>query len=770
MIVPQKPTCYLSYCWKSEIYPFLQRLKLEIEKHSQNRIFVILDKRNFSIGDNFMEKEKQILESDLVVAFFTPEYKKRVDEYITNSGVFREYGYILKLRENNNDSYVYPILLRGEKSHSIPREFKDNVYDTLISSIRYKEGGKKYIIIENTSKNKLHNLVKGIIGKTIRNHTLGEIRYKNLSEKYQSLLKNTAADGSLRKACMIKMPAYSDVFDQTSYFVIGRKGSGKSTLLETIEKLEPDEFELKYKTLCPIKAEHIDIASIYSLTVLLRSDQNDIPVRNITDLFWEVFFIVQSIFVVSLEIESGKISRDDNRYHIFNKMRNFLRKRLGVNADTHIEETNVKKQLASFVTEIMSNYIKNNILDKADEISFITSIKVNMNPLNMVETFFEKNLFRKFVEAVSKCEKKILISLDGFDDHSEDFRRVTRSLRDTDRNESEARETFENLFYRSLTDIVKKFKKERYNSILDAITENINFCIVLPQDRLDQIKHIDRDISKTKCCGLFWDAFDLLKMLVLRLESYYGYNTPFQNNNLRERFHNILRDNLPKIPVTVKIVVAGREHDFDLFNYMLMLSFWRPRDILLHFISLLELVENSNEVGLDIDDRMIKDALSQSARKIIDEEFIQEYQNVFYNLRDVLNKFRGYENIMPINEFFNIISTIKFDASFSYDCKNLKNRILILYQLGVIGLRFERDTIAHRGYTHHICFYFNEGLSPIYDVVIDRGTIATDAEIIINPLFCKAFSIKICTSELLCNYDWNYIQRLSIEKRSKRRF
>ena len=76
--MPQKPTCYFSYSWDSDTLSFLLRLKQEIEKKSKNRITVILDRQNFDIGVDFKEKERQILKSDLVVAFLPPNIKGRL--------------------------------------------------------------------------------------------------------------------------------------------------------------------------------------------------------------------------------------------------------------------------------------------------------------------------------------------------------------------------------------------------------------------------------------------------------------------------------------------------------------------------------------------------------------------------------------------------------------------------------------------------------------------------------------------------------------------
>ncbi len=767
--MPQKPTCYISYSWDSGILDFLLRLKQEIEKKSQNRINVILDRKNFQVGEDFTRKEKQILDSDLVITFFTPDYKQKVDTPIVGSGCYREFNYILKLWEED-ERRVYPILFKGPKEHSIPKDMHNAVYNCDVGLIKYEKSKSGYINIEQHSKGKFNRFVEEIIHKTNVNSALNEIRYLDSNEKYQSLLKNTAADGTLKKSCMIKMSAYNSILNQNAYFVIGRKGSGKTTLIETLENLEPDEFMKRYKTLCPIKAEDINIDALYNCVQSFEKDRDYIQIKDVTDLYWETFFIIQTMYIIGIEVENGNIKSSDFRYKTFLSAKNFMRKKLGLSANVHLDDYISKKQLPSLVIEALNHYFKNHILDKADDVAFMTSIKTNMNVHNVVESFVGKRLFTTFLSAFGSCEKKTLISLDGFDTHSEDFRRNTRSLQFVNSEEYLKRNEFESVFYRSLVSVVMRFKSGAYsNSMINSAINRMDFCIVLPQDRLDQVKEIDRDASKIKCCALAWDAFDLLQMLVLRLETYYEIK-PINGQTMLDRFHRVLKEKLPKIPKSIKIYVDNRQQEFDLFNYILRLSFWRPRDILLNFISLLELVENSDNVGLEIDDRMIKDALAQSARKIIDEEFIQEYKNVFYNLKDVLNHFRNTDNILSLSDFFDIIDTIKFDASFSYDCANIKTKVLILYQLGVIGLLFEKSSIENRGYSHHTCFYFNEGLSPIYDAIIDRDTLLDDVEIIINPLFCKMFNISITSSELIGNYDWSYIQKLSVEKSSKRRF
>ena len=766
--MPKKPICYISYSWDSEEFSFMLKLKQEIERVSINKIDVILDRENFHIGEDFKKKEKQIEDADLIVTFFTPGYKKKVDTPILDSGCFREFELIIK-RWRDDERSVYPILFKGSKEHSVPKDMSNAIYNLDASSIRYNENKSGFITIDQNSRNKFNRLIADIIKQTKINNTLNDIRYLNPNEKYQALLKNTTADGTLKRSCMIKMSAYTSILNQNSCFVIGRKGSGKTTLIETLENLEPAEFMKRYKSLCPIKAEDINLSAIYNCIEMFEKDRDYIQITDLTDLYWETFFVIQTMYILGIEFEKGNIDGSDYRHSTFYNTRKFLRKKLGLSRNINLEDNIAKKQIPSLVLDVLNDYFQKHILDKADDITFMTSIRTNMNVQTILELFVGKSLFNKFLTALAACEKKTLISLDGFDSHSDDFRRNTRSLQRNNVDEYIKRNEFESIFYRSIVNVVMQFKSNSYSAVMNSITSKIDFCIVLPQDRLDQIKEIDRDASKIKCCALAWDAFDLLKMLVLRLETYYDV-IPLESQTMLERFHRVLKEKIPSIPNSIKINIDGRQYDFDLFNYILRLSFWRPRDILLHFISILELVENSENVGLEIDDRMIKESLAQSARKIIDEEFIQEYRNVFYNLKEVLNSFRNNQNILSLSEFFNIIDKVKFDTSLYYDCNDKKSKTLILYQLGVIGLRFDEKSIENRGYSHHFCFYFNEGLSPIYDTIIDRTTLDDDVEIVINPLFCKMFNISINAHELIGNYDWEYIQKLSVEKSSKRRF
>lgn len=70
-----------------------------------------------------------------------------------------------------------------------------------------------------------------------------------------------------------------------------------------------------------------------------------------------------------------------------------------------------------------------------------------------------------------------------------------------------------------LIEVVSGFKRYEYNDhIMSVMSSYLDFCIVLPKDRYDQIIRDDRDSFKKRFCSLSWDGYELLDLLVRRLE------------------------------------------------------------------------------------------------------------------------------------------------------------------------------------------------------------------------------------------------------------
>lgn len=295
-----------------------------------------------------------------------------------------------------------------------------------------------------------------------------------------------------------------------------------------------------------------------------------------------------------------------------------------------------------------------------------------------------------------------------------------------------------------------------------------NYC---QKDRYDQIIDGDRDSAKKHFGSLAWDAYDLLKLIVLRLEylitkidSTIEFDT---KEDIFKRFDRAL-DFFPAIPKEIIINIVGHNQKIGFFNYILRTSFWRPRDVISNLSHVLALIvlDNAKYDNLIIQNKepleneMVKLTIETNARRVIQEELIDEYKNVFRNLESILLNFMDSDLIVNAEQFCYQLSKLHFNASYAYNLDKTGNKLYVLYQLGLIGLYFDRNMAKSLGYLHHICFNFNAGLEPIKNFNRNEDYEKAKAKIIFNPILNEMLSLKVNTNEVLCDWEPDYIIRL----------
>ena len=750
-----KAKCYFSYCWDNDdLYAVLEFLKSEIEKKSNERIEVILDKKDFEVGDDFEEKEKQILECDSVVLFFTPEFKRIIQNMDRNRCVYREYEYVRELLTYNPKALI-PALFSGEIIDAVPNEYS-KLIATNLANVRLHQNKNGSYTVDKKNRAIVNHFTSFVVYKTEANFSARDYVFDNEDDEISQLLYITKANEKLPRDCMIKVDAYEEIMNQRSCFVIGRKGSGKSTLFEILKKMNPETFQKKYKILSPINADSFELFSLYSIIDSLGKDEKYLSIEKILDLFWQLYFGFYSMYIVCLEEEHQKIH--DTRQKIFRRVSNKLKSRLNVK---NIDNDYVRANLFTIVVETLDEYVSVGLMDYANSEYFFSSILANFTVENALKSFLGKDLFFQYQTAIKKCKKRIMISLDGFDASSDNFRiEANNYAKSSEFKEKGLRMIwFEQLFYRNLVTTVEKIKNKFSSNYANNLFHIVDFCIVLPQDRLDLIETVDRDFSKRHFCSLYWDAYDLLEMLVLRLEHMKSIEKD-ESLDLKERFQRVLLQ-IPFINETVRIDIDGQSREISLFNYILRLSFWRPRDILKHFACLLDLSQKmKNERNGTVDNDTIKNLLSRSADKIIRDEFIKEYDKVFINIKDVLHSFDDMDLINSPDIICDVLSQTKFLTNFSFDMDKIENKLLILYQLGVLGLLFDEKDARKLGFGHKMCFHFNEGISPINFVQEKPNSTSITYSFIFNPIFCKFLQLNINSKDLIGDFKWEYFLRV----------
>lgn len=217
------------------------------------------------------------------------------------------------------------------------------------------------------------------------------------------------------------------------------------------------------------------------------------------------------------------------------------------------------------------------------------------------------------------------------------------------------------------------------------------------------------------------------------------------------------------IPEYINVEIDGHNISISLYSYLLRLSFWRPRDIIKNFAVIMKLSNSEVSTTDEIIQEILKTLLTINSDKIIEEEFIGEYKNVYKNLSSVLSKFKNYNLINEYNEFIEKLSKIDIESVDSIENKEIQEKFKILYKLGVIGIYLDKKEDHKHGYGYHICYVFNEVLKPCEDLL--NGNLDTiRTKVIFNMIFLKNLELNINTNELICDYDWNYISKNHLMK------
>lgn len=764
--------CYFTYSREDNskkaetLNLMLTYLKDRIESLSGNTVSVIYDIESFREGEDFLEREKEISCSDGILIFFTPEYKNKIESR-KDHGAYREYTFIKERAECGDDSII-PILLSGNVDSAVPEEFKSRIYWDLsrikdqISQLHGK------IAIKEELKKKLDDIAKKAIKEAKATEYCKEFDFSSIEEEYQRLFLDTAA-GPLPSECVIRTSAHDRVTDQSIYFIIGRKGSGKTTLLNSLQKDNIHPFLDRYKHLISIDTNTFETDFIY--TNLIQQIQKDLPVlglEKVLDVFWSMVFFLQGILIIGVELENFVIDEKDKRYSTFKQVTKILKTLLGFPQKRGFSENLPKGAICHCAVELLSDHIKHNILNNASSETPLTAAYNSIDAFNILSGVFGKSLLEKYCRCVKQCTKKFFLALDGFDPHSEDFRKTTNLLIETNHEEYEFRKNFEIRLFRELLVTVSKIKNKEISLIEQDYYSSVHFCIIIPQDRFDEIALDDRDVAKRHFCNLCWDAHDLLEMLVKRLEYFYERGKTSYSETLEQHFYRIIKTYMPSIPTEIQIIIDDYPYSMPLFNYLLRLTFWRPRDIIMNFAIIMKL---SKEKGYsqEIITNIIKKYLVTGARKIIENEFIAEYKHVYFNLREVLLKFREFDLILDYQFFIQQLSKIEVASASSESLSSTDEKLKLLYKLGVVGLYFKKDQIEKYESGHHISYCFNEGLTPL-DVFLSNEERNPQVKIIFNPIFCKYLSLNINTKELICNYSWDYIETNHALKDDIRRF
>src|SRR5581483_9394031 len=107
---------------------------------------------------------------------------------------------------------------------------------------------------------------------------------------------------------------------------------------------------------------------------------------------------------------------------------------------------------------------------------------------------------------------------------------------------------------------------------------------------------------------------------------------------------------VPSVPWEITFSYDGRTITTPLFFYILRHTFWRPRDILLHYAKILALDRDFKKKRLLVSSEVIRRVVRDTNYEIIKSEFINEFSQTIYEFEAIVEAFRGHKQFMSFSE------------------------------------------------------------------------------------------------------------------------
>jgi len=317
----------------------------------------------------------------------------------------------------------------------------------------------------------------------------------------------------------------------------------------------------------------------------------------------------------------------------------------------------------------------------------------------------------------------------------------------------------------SLTDFVNRtLRPDRLDKDVDVYEffSKVKFLVVLPYDRVEEIRRHQRDsIASESVEEIYWQPKELLTMLRKRIQVLRGISdADFGKDNHKDalaRFRNLCRSACPELPEGSFIALGAKKFEMDLFLYVLRHTFFRPRDVLIHYSAILAYLESVNGRSPRDTSGPIREIVSYQSQRIVDLEFLGELRDAWTNIDDVMKLFMGGEQILSNRDMTEIIGATDFRFHYSdSNITKLSEKLEFLYGIGFLGFRSTRQVGSAR---NHDWFNF-KFLSSGGALPFDSPKVMRHVELAIHPIFIESLFLQTSHVRPVLRLDWNRVNEM----------
>jgi energy-coupling factor transporter ATP-binding protein EcfA2 len=756
------PRCFISYSHEGIDRDALRYLEYLLVNESQQRVQLLLDE-NLPYGRSIGRFMQTVLSVEAVLMIMTPDYKRRVSNPATS--VAAEYKAIMtrhqavdrELREGSKPADIagyfqlIPVLFSGTENESVPDEVHDYKWIDLTGLTPGADATGNFIITQHT-KRQYVPAIRLITDQVLASTTLKTPSLKLNNERlFHALFVDNKADWSNPEdfdTLFVKTFAFQQIRTGNVYITVGRKGSGKSTVAEVMAQSQGQ----RYKGTVAIIAEHINLDAAYELfdTSKVRSDLRLILSRlQSFEMGWEAYITLWCMHVLLDLDDCGDLSAYQQQCvpsmralidEIWNGQRSHD---IAIINSTYF--TYAFQQVVNFIDDTIQNA-------RPSPQFFFSDITSKFHSTNYLKYVFGEAPLTDFHLLLDTCSRKFLVTLDGFDNAFENFRKASIN----NPSEIERRAAFETDWLRSLLHVVLRIRSTRRAA--PRFYELLEFCMAVPEDRFFDLIALDRDAFRYQgnYAHLDWSGVELSILLRKRLERYSGYRSS-KSKAPEDRLNDVIRNAFPYLPREINFRFNDRQYKMPLFSYVLRHTFWRPRDVLTFYALLIAVGKALHERKLKMTADITRRTIQLATHQVIRDEFLNEFRSTLLNIDDVIYRFEHRRQYLTYADLQNIIGEVEFRFALQATrIQRTDDKIAFLYEIGFLGV-VAQDGEVKRQTGHDHAFYFNEGNS-LFNIMRVGGF--RNCIFVVHPVFAEHLRLDTSGHRLVLEFSWEYLKEM----------
>ncbi len=502
-----------------------------------------------------------------------------------------------------------------------------------------------------------------------------------LKEAFSSI---KAEDDKILQARMYDLFVTTSEYYETEVkgksIVVGRKGSGKTAILLGYSH----NHGAKYKSMSQIDADDIPITSLYNfylrthirisaeLVNKAKEINSEIEYTELASLIdpvrlsshaWSKAFQNFAIYLAATHLLDENNCSNEERDILF-RVTNTIRGQLDdkdVTAFLYALLTENYGEIVDLIQETVSSYVGN---AWAKLISLITNRLLGRFREKPTTDFKNaRSIINKYAES---NEWNILITFDRFDDFYDKHYEDLQQLKDDHDASYLARRQVLSAILEGLILGVSEIKKEKDYEWLDIL-------ITIPMDKFMELDLRERArIELKNVIMLHWTPLELFDYANRRIAAILGTKIPEGKSPWYFMFPDTISN------------AAVKNIKEDSFLYLLRHTLWKPREVQMY---ILKLLERLFEGGIAFEDREVifREAIAEQSRDIIRQEFNPEFKKQYPRLRNLFKQLQASKvyTVVPLSDLMDTLS----GSSLSSDITDKTKVLRRLYYMGVVGVR-----------------------------------------------------------------------------------